>query len=194
MEIVKMSAVDETYRQQVVAIFVEGFYREMKSLSKDKEKLMNAFEHSFVSDAYLLAVENEQVLGILACSTDKKRALKFDKQVLKKYFGWIKGSVGYKMLAQSFEKPLTYGQNAIYIESVATAPLARGKGVATALFSYVFNHMNADRLVLEVVDYNEGARRLYERLGFVEFERKYMKYPKLVGYKYGTFMERFNRK
>ncbi|QAY62194.1 GNAT family N-acetyltransferase [Xylanimonas allomyrinae] len=40
-----------------------------------------------------------------------------------------------------------------------------------------------DELVLEVTDVNAAARRLYERLGYVELRRRRSRTPWLTGYR-----------
>ncbi len=55
------------------------------------------------------------------------------------------------------------------IHDLAVLPEWRGRGVGTALLAAVERKARADgccKLTLEVLDDNEGARRLYERLGF----------------------------
>ncbi len=57
----------------------------------------------------------------------------------------------------------------IHINNVALRPSLRGQGIGTALMQRVFAEaraLGAKRATLEVRASNEGARRLYERLGF----------------------------
>ena len=57
----------------------------------------------------------------------------------------------------------------IHINNVAILPGLRGQGIGTALMTRVFaeaRRLGARRATLEVRTSNEGARRLYERLGF----------------------------
>lgn len=57
----------------------------------------------------------------------------------------------------------------IHINNVAILPDLRGQGIGTALMRRVFDEatsLGARRATLEVRESNEGARRLYERLGF----------------------------
>lgn len=57
----------------------------------------------------------------------------------------------------------------IHINNVAIRPALRGQGIGTHLMRRVFEearHLGAKRATLEVRRSNEGARRLYERLGF----------------------------
>ena len=57
----------------------------------------------------------------------------------------------------------------IHINNVAILPERRGQGMGTALMQRVFEEarqLGARRATLEVRASNQGARRLYERLGF----------------------------
>lgn len=57
----------------------------------------------------------------------------------------------------------------IHINNVAVRPALRGRGLGTALLRDVLDGaaaLGAARATLEVRASNEGARRLYERLGF----------------------------
>jgi len=57
----------------------------------------------------------------------------------------------------------------IHINNVAVRPQFRQRGIGTALLGHVLTEartLGARRATLEVRASNEGARRLYERLGF----------------------------
>jgi ribosomal-protein-alanine N-acetyltransferase len=57
----------------------------------------------------------------------------------------------------------------IHINNVAILPQLRGRGIGTALMAHVMEEgrrLGAKRATLEVRASNEGARKLYERLGF----------------------------
>ena len=57
----------------------------------------------------------------------------------------------------------------IHINNVAIRPALRGQGIGSHLMQRVFEEarrLGAKRATLEVRRSNEGARRLYERLGF----------------------------
>jgi ribosomal-protein-alanine N-acetyltransferase len=57
----------------------------------------------------------------------------------------------------------------IHINNVAIRPEFRGRGIGTALLHHILAEaarLGARRATLEVRASNEGARRLYERLGF----------------------------
>jgi [ribosomal protein S18]-alanine N-acetyltransferase len=57
----------------------------------------------------------------------------------------------------------------VHINNIALRPQYRGRGIGTALLRHVLtegHQLGARRATLEVRASNEGARRLYERLGF----------------------------
>jgi [ribosomal protein S18]-alanine N-acetyltransferase len=57
----------------------------------------------------------------------------------------------------------------IHLNNVAMLPHLRGQGIGTALLQHIVEEgrrLGAKRATLEVRASNEGARRLYERLGF----------------------------
>jgi [ribosomal protein S18]-alanine N-acetyltransferase len=70
----------------------------------------------------------------------------------------------------------------IHINNVAIRPEFRGRGIGTALLHHVLaeaRNLGARRATLEVRASNEGARRLYDRLGFyvAGTRRNYYSHP-----------------
>ena len=70
----------------------------------------------------------------------------------------------------------------IHINNIAMRPRYRGQGIGTALVRHVLaegTRLGAKRATLEVRASNEGARRLYERLGFyvAATRRNYYTHP-----------------
>ena len=56
------------------------------------------------------------------------------------------------------------------MDGIVVDPEHRGKGVGTRLFSSLVNFAKSvqhSTMRLDVIDTNSGARRLYERLGFI---------------------------
>ena len=70
----------------------------------------------------------------------------------------------------------------IHINNVAVRPAFRGRGLGSALLHHVLaeaRRLGAHRATLEVRSSNQGARRLYERLGFrvAGTRRNYYSHP-----------------
>jgi len=70
----------------------------------------------------------------------------------------------------------------IHINNLAMRPTFRGRGIGTALLHHVLaeaRNLGARRATLEVRASNDGARRLYDRLGFyvAGTRRNYYSHP-----------------
>lgn len=112
-----------------------------------------------------------------------------DKAILRNSFGYVKRSMAYHFMKNEFNGKLAYLDDTGYIECVATEEKARGKGVSTALMSYVLENEDYHRYVLEIVDTNKTAYRLYTKSGFTEFMRKKESFSKMKGFKHRIYME-----
>lgn len=71
---------------------------------------------------------------------------------------------GFALLSKTFSQEA--GGISITIEEIYIEPEYRSKGLATEFFEWLKRESCAMRLRLEVEDYNKGAMRLYERMGF----------------------------
>lgn len=168
-----LAELDDRFLDQTVRLFVEGFFKTMgDSIKLDVQTIAKGVKHSFIKDHYYAALLDGKVLGILAVSTNRGRSHAFDKSVLQRELGYFKGTMLYFFLKKELQNPVDLRDDQIYIESVTTSEDARGKGVATSLMNFLFDSLNGKEFVLEVVDTNANAIRLYEKLGFVLFKRK----------------------
>ena len=74
-------------------------------------------------------------------------------------------AVGYAYLTECYSCEV--GGRCVFFEEMYFDPACRGKGYGTAVFRWVKEqYPNHPRIRLEVTDVNEGAIRLYQRLGF----------------------------
>lgn len=71
---------------------------------------------------------------------------------------------GFALLSKTFSQEA--GGVSVTIEEIYIEQAHRGKGLATAFFEYLKSLPGIARLRIEVEDDNEGAKRLYERMGF----------------------------
>ena len=58
------------------------------------------------------------------------------------------------------------GVRYVHIHHIGVYPQYRRRGYATALFRYMFEHVNADKYQIGLMADNTIARKLYESLGF----------------------------
>jgi RimJ/RimL family protein N-acetyltransferase len=69
-----------------------------------------------------------------------------------------------------FDLDLNNGSAGLGISVGETADRGRGHGTAMlrAMLGWAFAHLRLERVWLEVYDFNPGARRVYQRVGFVD--------------------------
>lgn len=183
---------DKAINDRISEIFVDGFYQWLRFFSKDKGKLVNAFSHMFNRDVFYIALLNDEICGIAACSDGKIKAVRLEGKELTKHLGFVKGSIAYAVLKREFEEkqypfPIEPGMGCI--EFVATSPEYRGKGVASQIIRGIFETTPFTSYVLEVADTNVKAVSLYAKLGFAEFMRVEEKHSKRSGINHLIYMK-----
>jgi len=174
--IMKADKIDENIdvRGQMAQIFAEGFAQWLGYFSKDKNIIAKAFSHMFILDQFYVAIENNKVAGMTACTDGKALSVQLNKKELRRHLGFFKGSIAGIVLKKEFEAPYeNFPVNTGSIEFVGTASEFRGQGIATQIIKYIMeNTTYSEFLIEEVADTNIPAMRLYEKLGFEEYKRK----------------------
>ncbi|MEK4304370.1 MULTISPECIES: GNAT family N-acetyltransferase [Oceanobacillus] len=189
IEVKQMKDFNSDVRKEAAEVFVDGYKKELGFFSKDRKKLVDAFQKMLHPEVFYLATLNSEIVGLLACSDNKARGLNIDRTTLKEHFGLVKGNLGYHFMKDDFNKKLPYEDDTGYIECVATSVKARGKGVSTALFKHVLYHTAYQRFILEVIDTNKIAYQMYVKLGFIDMERKKERFSSFKGFKERIYMK-----
>ena len=73
-------------------------------------------------------------------------------------------SCGFALLSKTYSQEA--GGVSVTIEEIYIDAAHRGRGLATEFFTYLKSKGDIMRLRIEVENDNEGAKRLYERMGF----------------------------
>jgi ribosomal protein S18 acetylase RimI-like enzyme len=193
MEIKCAKEMGDNAREKISEIFVEGFGKDLRSFSKDYNILKKAFEHIFVLDLFYIALINNEIAGIMACTNMKTFCIKHDKKTFIKYFGLFKGilaDIVFKNYFQKYPKyPIETNEKMASVEFVATSEKYRGQGIATAIMRHLYTFPEYNEYILEVADTNISAVKLYEKLGYKEIYRKKQKFSKYVGINYLVYMK-----
>ena len=194
MEYKRASELTFDPRPQMGNIFAEGFYEQgLKHFSKDTAKLAKALEHIFLLNSFYVAVEGGEIMAFIGCTAKKPPPIRLDKKILIRELGFIRGRIavwGLNKYMVNHKYPFEMNANTGSIEFVATSAKHRGKGVAQGLLSHVMETEPFSEYVLEVVDNNASAVRLYEKLGFKEFKRTPSPSPKHAGFNFFVYMIR----
>jgi len=193
MEFTKADQLDFDPRPAMGKIFAEGFYQWLQYFSKDREKLAKGLAHSFELAAFWVAVKDGKVLALTGCTDRSKPAMALNKKELKKHLGFIGGTMAHIFLNKMMvNKPLPFAlePGTGYIDFVAADSQHRGQGIAYQLMERAMKKEGYQKYVLEVVDNNHSAIKLYTKLGFQTFLKVPEKNAKRAGFENYLYMEK----
>jgi len=191
MEYLKATDIPFDPRMQISELVVEAYYDLIVNFKKDIPKITTVLAQSLLLEYFYVAVENGEVASIVACKENKPPPVKLDKRVMVKHLGLIMGSVAYTVLNGhmiNHKYPFELSAQTGSIEIVATSPKYRGRGIAQGLMDHVMSGLAYEEYVIEVIDINKAAIRLYEKMGFSEFMRTPA--PKRAGFNEFIYMRR----
>lgn len=145
-------------------------------------------ESSINPRSCLSVVENGELLGVLALKTASESFLNPNFEDLRSRYGFLSGSIKMMQLGLLEHSP---EPKELYIEAIAVAEQARGRGLGTQLVEEAIataSRQGLERITLQVVDTNPRALKLYERLGFqVEKQSSVWPYNRLTGWTFNAF-------
>jgi ribosomal protein S18 acetylase RimI-like enzyme len=172
-KVIRADKLDLDVKLQMSEIFADGFAGWLGYFSKDKNKIAKAFAHMFVLDQFYVAVMDNKIAGMVACTDCRTRSVRLNNKELRKYLGFFKGSIATIVLKKEFESPFENPPTETgSIEFVGTASEFRGKGVASQIICHIMkNTAYHEYLITEVADTNTPAMNLYKKLGFEEYNR-----------------------
>lgn len=187
--IVRLSDSDLKTKIGAVQTFLECF-PVYKRISRDERILTDFFMSTFDFDLCYTALADTKVAGFLAVSQGKTRSLKFDKTVCIAQFGQVMGTIIYHQMAFILGRPNLEHEKDVGIDHLATGACFRGKGIATGLIEYACGTLCHGECFIEVASNNAVAKRLYEHLGFSEYEQSHSVINRLLGFGYISRMKK----
>jgi ribosomal protein S18 acetylase RimI-like enzyme len=191
MEIKHAKNLNENIREKISELFVEAFGKDLRSISKDKNKLVKAFSHMFVLDYFYLGIIDGEIAGMMVCADKDHYCIDHNKRILTKSLGLLKGLLANMILTKYLNKhpkyPIEIDGKTGSIEFVATNKKYRKMGIATAIMEH-FSLKLYKEYILEVADTNEKAFNLYRKLGYKETYKIKQKFSKTIGINYLVYM------
>jgi ribosomal protein S18 acetylase RimI-like enzyme len=168
-------------------LFLNAFGPKFFPILGHGEKTKKLIESSLNTNYCISALENGDLVGILAIQEKNKSFVDISFSNIKSKYGLLKGLIKAVLLSLFTYKPV---DNEFYIECVAVTDSAQGKGIGTRLFNELFSQAvneGIKKITLEVINTNTEAKSLYERLGFqIEKSSSIWPFNKMMGW---TFNE-----
>lgn len=173
-DIIITEKISQNQLNQAVDIYYFAFQRKIRALIKLTEKALAIYKKALNPDRGLFALSNHSVVGVTGLHYDNKNFMEIKYKYIREHFNPIQSYFIYfinKIMSPKLEPGV------LRIDSIAVAENARGQGIGSLLIKKVFEFAKEKgfkKIVLEVVDTNPKAKKLYERLGFKE--KKIVKY------------------
>lgn len=174
-------------------LFLSAFAEKFVPILGDDLKATKLIRSSIVVSSCFVALEDNKLLGVLAIQTENQNFLNPSFKDLVAHYGlWGALTKGVALdFLQHKPKP-----KELHVEGIAVVDVAQGKGIGTKLFEVLMSFAQTHsfkKITLEVIDTNQRALQLYERLGFTIQKRSKM-WPlnKIIGWPFNEsiLMER----
>ena len=187
-EIQITQTLSESQKDEILEIIYNAFEKKISNLElkpKSKEQGLRIIKKSANFEQGLYGLYKSKIIGGVGMNFREKRFYFFQRELLKKEFGFF-GAL-WRSIVQKFSVD-KLKDNELYIGSIAVAEDYRGKGFGTQLLNAVndFAKKNGfETIILDVVDTNPRAYELYKRFGFkVIKKRKFGIITKSAGFSF----------
>lgn len=165
IEIVQL--LPNTLRNQAAKLLYESFYIKMRALIKEKDKALRLIRAATNYESGFYVILDNKLVGIAGIQNkgNKYFNVKFS-DLLKEFsfFTTLPKFIRFKLEFISFPK-----DNELEIVALSVQEDMRGKDIGTSIINEIIKYAKEkefNRLSLTVVDTNQDAKRLYERIGF----------------------------
>ena len=170
--IIITNIIKDEHKDKVARLYFQAFQLKFSHLwlfTKDEEKAAIVLKDSIPYREGLYALSNNEVLGFVGLEKGNGYYTHLSFQGFKEAFGLLGAMWRYAAywIFRLFH-PM-HKNDVVHIDPIVVSDEARGMGIGTKLIEAVFEQakrMRKKKVVLEVVDTNPMAKKLYEKLGF----------------------------
>lgn len=151
---------------QAATLYAEAFGKKFKPFLGPH--LVAILSESLHPDFAFAVIRDNELLGLAGIQSANKKFVVLERNVFRHHFGRLSGSVRYTLAEWFFARP--HEADTLLMDGIAVKKEAQGQGLGTKLLETIFVYARSQgfrQIRLDVIDTNSGARKLYERLGFV---------------------------
>ena len=167
-EVQIVEGVDGEYVDDALRITYDAFAKKFRIGFRNADDFIRLFRDSADARNCFSAIIDGELSGILAFQTAGREFYRLNPMVAFAKFSPLRaGLVIFNLILLAFEDAV--GPDEFHIDLVAVVPSSRGLGVGTALMLKAEEKAESTgkhTMSLGVIAENEGAIRLYERLGY----------------------------
>ncbi|UTC65366.1 GNAT family N-acetyltransferase [Treponema sp. OMZ 788] len=187
----KIRQAQESDRNKIVDCILDAFQKDFSEFINKvgKNKVESFLTECIRINCFYLIETEQEIIGVLALSDIKGRAINGAKKAAQKYFGAFVGRILYMANFKDFEINYCKSETIGFIEFAAVRQKFQGRGIASFLITKVISETSYTNYLLDVVDTNYAAINCYTKLGFIEIKRDKVMFGKQKGFKEKIFME-----
>lgn len=181
----------EQYRLRAAELYEGAFRQKFLPVIKSTEKTVEILVDSIIPEYAVAAIENERLIGIAGFHG---RGGYFtgggSSNGIIRRLGLMRGLWTILILGIIYERKPAPGE--LLMDGIAVDESYRGRGIGTGIMNRLFKYgldEGYGTVRLDVIDINDRARRLYEKVGFKAVKTDYHPYLKeFIGFSSSTIM------
>lgn len=166
------NSINESQKNEVAKMYYQAFSKKFSSLwifTKDEKEAINVLVKSIRYENGIYVLEDHKVLGFAGLEKGDGYFAPLNYKSFSDTFNLFGASwryVAYKIYR------IFHGKikgEVIHIDPIVVSSHVRGKGIGTRILKRIFQmakELKKNKIVLEVVDTNQEAKKLYKRIGF----------------------------
>ncbi|MBU7044917.1 MAG: GNAT family N-acetyltransferase [Theionarchaea archaeon] len=168
--------ISEDRKKKAAEIIYEALGTKLGPIFGSKEKGIPLFSQYLCNERIIVALENDTILGVMGIQYEGKDFIDVS-------FWQLLRAVKWKIFTFLFINLVYFSSvksNEILVSVLAVDSSARGKGVGSALMTYIVDFARShqcNRVFLYVVDTDKEAKVFYEKIGLIEEKARTLLFP-----------------
>lgn len=152
----------------IAGTITEAFFDSFRLLSQSRYRLIQAIAPAIQLERFVVAEDKATglIVGTVGLSDEQSYSLVLKSPTFRKQFGWLRGTLGALIMANEINRPRHFFPGQGQFDFVAVRMSARGHGLAQRMLEEWIRLTEYRHYTLDVVEGNERALTLYERIGF----------------------------
>ena len=157
-----------------VSLYLDALRDKLMPIFGDAKRALNILSQNLAPDRCLTALCDQRLVGVLGIQTARGGFLNPALKSLTAEYGLTGGLLRLGQLHLLHHRT---GNDEWYVDGIAVVEEMRGVGIGTGLLGFfedIARKKGIHKLSLEVMNTNQKARALYERLGFTATKQTYL--------------------
>ena len=174
MEIV--NSLPKNLKNDAFEIYHDAFHKKenLKITFNSKKQAIKLYKRGINFRSGLYAIKNGRLMGLLGFKSKRNKLIDYKLKTLRKEFGFFGGLI--RKIRCFFSQIEHLSEDEIKIEAIAVDKKYRGKGIGSRLIRRAIHfakNRKYKRIILNVVNTNPKAKKLYLRFGFKPISKSY---------------------